>query len=450
MPNPDHLERLRKGVDAWNVWRSKEPLVQPDLRRAELSAAHLFGANLSEADLREAALSLANLSHAKLQGADLRNSNLTQASLFQANLVGAKLKGADLSSAKLGGANLSQADLREARLYGANLVGSDLSQADLRRTCLSAACLIGAKLEGADLSGADLRGAVLYHDPEARKTVSDYEWQDPSVGITSRHYHDPETGRFVVELSGPIRLHHIDQVEVGGVNLRKAKLNGADLSRANLVEADLTDADLTGCRVYGMSAWGLKLNEGTKQQSLIITPPEELEVTCDNIEVAQFIYLLLHNEKIRDVIDTVGKKTVLILGRFTAERKAVLDSLRDSLRNRDYLPVLFDFDKPVSKDLTATVLTLAHMARFIIADLTDPSCIPYEVAKIADVFVPVQPILLSGKSEFAMFSDLQRRFHWVLKTHHYDSPEQLLTNLDERVIRPAEAKVLDLRGLPPT
>jgi hypothetical protein len=41
---------------------------------------------------------------------------------------------------------------------------------------------------------------------------------------------------------------------------------------------------------------------------LIITPPEESEVTVDDLEVAQFVYLLLHNEKIRNVIDTIGRK----------------------------------------------------------------------------------------------------------------------------------------------
>ena len=76
---------------------------------------------------------------------------------------------------------------------------------------------------------------------------------------------------------------------------------------------------------------------------MIITPRYEPEITVDNIEVAQFVYLLLHNEKIRDVIDTVTSKAVLILGRFTAERKAVLDALREELRKRDYLPILFDF-----------------------------------------------------------------------------------------------------------
>jgi hypothetical protein len=76
---------------------------------------------------------------------------------------------------------------------------------------------------------------------------------------------------------------------------------------------------------------------------LVITPRDEPEITVDNIEVAQFIYLMLHNQKIRDVIDTITSKAVLILGRFTDERKAVLDALREELRKRDYLPILFDF-----------------------------------------------------------------------------------------------------------
>jgi hypothetical protein len=153
------------------------------------------------------------------------------------------------------------------------------------------------------------------------------------------------------------------------------------------------------------------------------------------------------NPKIRDVIDTIGRKAVLILGRFTPERKAILDALREKLRERNYLPILFDFDKPASQDLTATVSTLAHLARFIIADLSDPSSIPYELATVVPTTpIPVQPILLSGCSEFAMFQDLRRRHHWVLPTHRYDTPGQLIADLDTRVIRPAETKVLELRG----
>jgi len=56
--------------------------------------------------------------------------------------------------------------------------------------------------------------------------------------------------------------------------------------------------------------------------------------------VAQFVYLLLHNEKILDVIDTVGRKGVLLLGRFTEGRIAVLETLRKALRQRGYVPIV--------------------------------------------------------------------------------------------------------------
>ena len=88
-------------------------------------------------------------------------------------------------------------------------------------------------------------------------------------------------------------------------------------------------------------------------------------MTVDNIEVAQFIFMLMKNHKIREVIDTMTSKVVLILGRFTPERKRVLDAIREELRRLNYLPVLFDFEKPGSRDLTETVSMLAHMARFV-------------------------------------------------------------------------------------
>ena len=102
------------------------------------------------------------------------------------------------------------------------------------------------------------------------------------------------------------------------------------------------------------AAYTLKLDKA-KQQNLVITEPEMPEITVDNIEVAQFIYLMLNNRKVRDVIDTITSKAVLMLGRFTAERKTVLDALREELRKRDYLPILFDFNVPATRDITETV-----------------------------------------------------------------------------------------------
>jgi hypothetical protein len=174
---------------------------------------------------------------------------------------------------------------------------------------------------------------------------------------------------------------------------------------------------------------------------LVITPPNQLTIQVDNLEVAQVIYLLLNNQRIRHVIDTITSKVVLILGRFTDERKVVLDAIRDELRKRDYLPVLFDFQKPDSKDLTGTVTTLANMARFIIADLTDPSSVPHELASIVPTTpVALQTIILKGQKEYAMFADLKKRYRWVLNPYRYDSQETLLKNLDAKVINPAEAR----------
>jgi hypothetical protein len=186
--------------------------------------------------------------------------------------------------------------------------------------------------------------------------------------------------------------------------------------------------------------------EGTKQQNLVITKSYfEPEISVDNIEVAQFIYLLLHNEKIRDVIDTIGKKAVLILGRFTAERKAVLDALREELRKRDYLPILFDFAVPATRDITETVSLLARMARFIIADLTDPSSIPKELeAIVPNLAVPVQPLLEGSSRPYAMFKDYWK-YEWVLPIHFYEGLEPLLATLADKVIAPAEGKVKALQ-----
>jgi len=202
-----------------------------------------------------------------------------------------------------------------------------------------------------------------------------------------------------------------------------ANLRTANLSGAVLTGADLADADLTGCRVFGVSAWGVELNDRTTQHRLVITPGGEAAITVDKIEVAQFVYLMLHNQKIRDVIETVTSKAVLILGRFTDERKAVLDALREELRKHDHLPILFDFAVPATRDITETVSLLARMARFIIADLTDPSSIPKELeAIVPSLAVPVQPLLEGSSRPYAMFKD-----YWKpeLRRREYLTPAEI-------------------------
>jgi hypothetical protein len=90
MANDEHVALLKKGVDAWNEWREKNPDIHPDLSGANLRKANLRKANLSEADLGGA-----NLSGANLWRADLTMANLSGANLMFATLVRMDLTDAD-------------------------------------------------------------------------------------------------------------------------------------------------------------------------------------------------------------------------------------------------------------------------------------------------------------------------------------------------------------------
>ena len=333
--------------------------------------------------------------------------------LKRAELARIDLPKANLSDTYLNEANLSQAHLREA-----NLVGADLSKADLRQATLCYANLTWANLSEADLAAADLTGANL-------------SW-------ASLRLADLSAGKLI-------------GTNLSGANLTEGNLSQANLNNAILVRTNLQKANLTGCSIYGVSIWDVQL-EGVIQANLIITLPGAPTITVDDLEVAQFIYLLLNNKKLRDVIDTITSKVVLILGRFTLKRRTILDALREELRKYNYLPIVFDFDKAASRDLTETVITLAHLSRFIIVDLTDPSSAPHEVATvIPQCVVPVQPLLSLQplivdekeveRREYAMFQDLRRRYSWVLPTFRYQDSADVLASLKEKIIDPAELKV---------
>ena len=236
----------------------------------------------------------------------------------------------------------------------------------------------------------------------------------------------------------------LSEADLRALHLYQADLSGANLEGVLLFSSELNEADLTACRVYGVSAWGI-YSEGAKQTNLIIAPADEPAITVDSLEVAQFIYLLLNNEKIRDVIDTITTKVVLILGRFTPERKAVLDAMRNALRRYNYLPVLFDFDKPATRDTQETITTLARLARFVIADITDPKSIPQELVSVVEQLpsLPVQPLLQTGCEPWGMYDHI-KRYPWVLELQRYDQLDDLLEALPTKVIAPAEAKAKEL------
>jgi hypothetical protein len=187
--------------------------------------------------------------------------------------------------------------------------------------------------------------------------------------------------------------------------------------------------------------------QGAIQSNLVITPEEESTITVDNLKIAQFIYLLLNNAEIREVINTIGQKCVLILGRFTPERKAVLDALREKLHSLNFLPIVFDFERPTTHDFTETIMTLAGLSCFIIADITNPKSSPLELqATVPNYMTPFVPIIQEGEQSFAMFTDLQNRYHdWVLDTLLYDTPSNLIDGLERAIVKPALERQAELQ-----
>jgi hypothetical protein len=145
MANPEHLQILEQGVEAWNAWRAQNGSMRPDLSgatligadlsRANLYRAILFHAHLFQANLLRADLSGANLGGADLLQADLTGANLSGASFGGANLTMANFTGANLSGASFGGANLSRANLSHVRLYETIFSDTTLTAVQGLETC---------------------------------------------------------------------------------------------------------------------------------------------------------------------------------------------------------------------------------------------------------------------------------------------------------------------------
>jgi uncharacterized protein YjbI with pentapeptide repeats len=375
MANKEQLEILKQGVEIWNNWRRAHRNEVVELTGANLSGANLVGANLRQVNFAGANLRAANLTKAKIMNADIRSTDFFNANLKGADLTQALIHRADFTEANLRGADLSEAWGGESKFNGANLFKARLNKAELMSTDFT-----GADLREANLSEANLSGACLY-----------------------------------------------------GANLSRGDLSGSNLIAAICVETNFSKANIENAQIYGISIWGIKIN-GLKQENLIITRKGEAIITVDNLEVAQFIYLMLNNEKIRDVIGTIAKKGVLILGRFTPERKKILDAIRDKLRECDLVPMMFDFEKVDSRDFTETIKILAGMSRFVIADISNPKSSPLELqATVPDYQIPFVSIIQKGEDPFSMFNDLTK-YPWVLEPIEYDSEIELMEYFQKGII----------------
>lgn len=309
-------------------------------------------------------------------------------------------------------------------LSGEKLLNLDLSSLDLTETDLHDASLWGSSLRRAKLNGADLSGCMA---------------------------------RFVRFSDAKLSDAKLVAADLRAGSLRRADLTRADLTRAvlrftSLVGANVEGAILRQAEVYGASAWNLR-GEPADQTCLIIrenSDPETITTTVDDLDTAQLLFLLRENSKIVDVINTASQRTVLILGRFKPTYKKVLDGLRAHLLRRNMVPVMFDFDRPAGRDLTETVASLAHMACFVIPDLSGAKSVPQELSYIVPFLpsVPVVPVIAENNGQvYSMFEHFLR-YPWVHKPVTYRDLDHLLQIVDEQVINVGFKAAMAARGIP--
>lgn len=255
-----------------------------------------------------------------------------------------------------------------------------------------------------------------------------------------------------------LRGANLSNVGMWGVNLMRsdlsdAILDGSDLEHASLTRCRLIRTSVSGTRfhgawIYGAAIWDLR-GQPASEDWLGITPdgshyfePDAIQLRVDGLALAQFMYTMAASARqtpndaaLGRLLDALGKSNVLLLGRFTEERKVLLDTIRNSLlTSRTLFPVVFDFKKPVARDLTETLMFLATSSRLIVVDLTDPSSVPHELASIVPTLpsIPVIPLIARGSVAYAMFEHLQR-YPWVMPIFTYTAVDDVLSELPRLV-----------------
>jgi len=127
----------------------------------------------------------------------------------------------------------------------------------------------------------------------------------------------------------------------------------------------------------------------------------------------------------------------------------VLEGIKAYLEKHSnrYIPELFTFRKPDSRDLIEAIIGFAALSRFVIADLSEPKSVQSELEPIVRYFqsVPVVPVINRTGKEYATLSSLLRFANVVKPTVRYRNLDDLREKLQEEVVPLAEKKLLEVR-----
>ena len=147
------------------------------------------------------------------------------------------------------------------------------------------ACLNNAVLKGADLSVVDLRGAILH------------------------------------------------ATDFSGAKLTGADLRGADMNCTIMVNTTLAESRLTGALVYEVSAWDIRGEPG-RTNVILIRNQTRRAVKSRRLGRGAASSPDYEQPKHPQIFNSLTGRAVLLLGRFTEDRKEILETIRAELRDQ--------------------------------------------------------------------------------------------------------------------
>jgi len=123
----------------------------------------------------------------------------------------------------------------------------------------------------------------------------------------------------------------------------------------------------------------------------------------------------------------------------------VVEVLCGVLRNRNYVPITINVDKPADQDTMKMFSILASIVQFVLADLTEAEsnvqAFPFILPDLSRI--PVQPLLQISKHETPMLSNISAS-PWILPLAQYQDQPHLMRLLSEYLIASVQQKAIEL------
>lgn len=450
-------EYFERGPEAWKIWKAAQKgivsLIGVDFKGPCLAKFDLSGCLFDDCKFRDV----------KFDGCDFRNAKFIRTCVIkECHFSGCKMTAIDANGVRFDevvfheviaiGANISSADINNCifkesnfdkilarythvnntSMRSSSFNNGDFYRCEIRKSNISQSTFSGSDMTGSTWSVVDGRQSVFIKCNFASAEM--HRFHGFQSNFKSSHWTNS------ILKTSDFRRANFEDCKMDGSTVRGCSFGSAtmpfmkwinfsvadcDLRRAEISDSTFENGKIKDCRIYGLAAWGVKFSQ-VEQSDLDISSKRDISIKCISVEYGIVISHFLHNESIKKYFETLSDKVVLILGRFTPSRKVFLEIIRYELKNAGYVPVLFDFDKPDTKDLTETVLALALSSRAICADLSDPRCIPHELAVIApNVTAIIHTLIETGHEPYAMFEDLLGRYRVIRRPLIYGDAEQL-------------------------